>query len=146
MKKAYATLDVVVVVPRFRVNPLVMVEHGDGRIVLEHYQRVERLAANRKLATVHHFLQRQKRVSFALSLLLAQREQPVADAQCGRLAGGGEFLEGDTAFGLEADIDDGHVLFDGRDEAPDDLAFSRMSVREGLFEKRREIVAGWIGL
>jgi hypothetical protein len=65
----------------------------------------------------------------------------VADLQRGVPALGAELLQRDATLDLEADVDDGHVLFDGRDEAPDDLAFARMAVRERLFEKRREIVA-----
>ena len=40
-------------------------------------------------------------------------------------AGAGEFLQRHAAFGLQADVDDGHVLFDGDDDALDDRAFDR---------------------
>ena len=42
----------------------------------------------------------------------------VADLDLGRLAGGGEFLERDAAFGLQADIDEGEVVLDGDDACP----------------------------
>ena len=42
----------------------------------------------------------------------------------GRVAAeAGEFLEGDAAFGLEADVDDGDIFFDGDDNALDDGTF-----------------------
>ena len=47
----------------------------------------------------------------------------IADLDGGVFAGLGEFLGGDTAFGLEADIDDGEVVFDGDDAAIDERAF-----------------------
>ena len=53
----------------------------------------------------------------------------------------GEFLEGDAPFGLEADVDDGHVLFDRDDLALDDRSFERFVGAVGLVEKRGEILA-----
>ena len=53
----------------------------------------------------------------------------------------GEFLEGDAALGLEADVDDGHVLFDGDDAALDDRAFEGLVLAIGLIEQSGEILA-----
>src|SRR5690606_20610545 len=63
----------------------------------------------------------------------------------GVLALGAEFLQRDTAFHLEADVDNGHVLLDGGNDTAHDLAFARMTVREGFFEHAREIFASRIG-
>ena len=65
----------------------------------------------------------------------------VADAGRGIAAVIGEFLEGDAAFRLQADVDDGHVLFDGDDPALDDRALEGLVVAVGLVEKRGEILA-----
>ncbi len=65
----------------------------------------------------------------------------VADLQRAVLGLGAEFLQRDAAFDLQADVDDGHVLLDRGDEAANDLAFARMTIREGFFEHAREIVA-----
>ena len=65
----------------------------------------------------------------------------VADARRRIAAMIGEFLEGDTALGLQADVDDGHVLFDRDDLALDDRAFEGLVVAVGLVEKRCEILA-----
>ena len=46
-------------------------------------------------------------------------------------AGAGEFLEGDAAFGLQTDIDDGDVLLDGDDDAADDGALVGIRTAEG---------------
>ena len=53
----------------------------------------------------------------------------------------GEFLERDAPFGLEADVDDGHVLFDRDDLALDDRSFERFVGAVGLVQKRGEILA-----
>ena len=65
----------------------------------------------------------------------------VADAGGGIAAVIGEFLEGDAALRLQADVDDGHVLFDGDDPALDDRALEGLVVAVGLVEKRGEILA-----
>ena len=67
----------------------------------------------------------------------------VTDLQVGLLARRGEFAQRHAAFGLQADVDDGHVVFDAGDGALDDAAFKAVGVAEGLFEKFREIVARW---
>ena len=65
----------------------------------------------------------------------------VADAGGGIAAMIGEFLEGDAALRLQADVDDGHVLFDGDDPALDDRALEGLVIPVGLAEKRGEILA-----
>ena len=70
----------------------------------------------------------------------------VADLELAVLGLGAEFLHRHAALDLQADIDDGHVLFDGRDDAANDLALARVAVGERFFEKRSEIVAGGICL
>ena len=46
----------------------------------------------------------------------------------------GEFLERHAPFGLEADVDDGHVLFDRDDLALDDRSLERLVVAIGLVQ------------
>jgi hypothetical protein len=70
----------------------------------------------------------------------------IADLHLAILGLGAELLHRHPAFDLQADIDDGHVLFDRRDGAADDLALAGMPVGERFLEKRREIIAGWICL
>ena len=65
----------------------------------------------------------------------------VADSRRGIAAVVGEFLEGDAALRLQADVDDGHVLFDGDDPALDDRALEGLVVPVSLVEKRGEILA-----
>ena len=52
-----------------------------------------------------------------------------------------EFLEGDAAFGLEAEIDDGDIFFDRDDDALDDGAFKGLVLAIALVEKRCKILA-----
>src|SRR5205085_8803821 len=66
----------------------------------------------------------------------------VADLEVALAAGAGKFAQGHAAFGLQADVDDGHVLFNCDDRALDDGAFLQVSAAEGFVEHRREIVAG----
>jgi hypothetical protein len=49
----------------------------------------------------------------------------VADLEFGLLAGSGEFAQRHAAFALEADVDDGEIIFDGGHGAFDDTAFER---------------------
>ena len=70
----------------------------------------------------------------------------VADGELAFAAGAGEFLEGDAAFRLGADVDDGHVLLDRDDAALDDGAFGDLVLEEGLLEQSREIVAARVTL
>ncbi len=53
---------------------------------------------------------------------------------------GTEFLQRNAAFNLEANIDDGHVLFDGNDLAAHDLTFTGITGGKGFVQKRGEIV------
>src|SRR5262245_38000890 len=54
------------------------------------------------------------------------------------LAGLGEFLDGDTAFSLEADIDDHIIILDRNHPALDHLAFRRGGGAEGFGEEGLE--------
>src|SRR5690606_25625291 len=49
--------------------------------------------------------------------------------------GGAEFLHRHAAFGLETDVDDRQVLFNGNDRALDDGAFDRIDIVEALKEQ-----------
>ena len=53
----------------------------------------------------------------------------------------GEFLERHAPFGLEADVDDRHVLFDRDDLALDDRSFERFVGAVGLVQQSGEILA-----
>ena len=66
----------------------------------------------------------------------------IADLDFVVAAGTGEFAQRNAAFGLQADVDDGHVLFDRNNDALDDGAFLQIAAGEGLVEHRGEIVAG----
>ena len=62
----------------------------------------------------------------------------------------GEFLQRDPAFGLQTDVDQRHVLFDGDDAALDDRALKGLVGAVRLIEqcgkivtRRRERVGGW---
>ncbi len=92
---------------------------------------------------------------FAARLFAAQRYDPfavlepldedvdvVARLQFGILPGRGEFLQTDAAFGLQADVDQNHVVFDLDDGSLDHTAFEAAIVTEGFFEKIGEIFVG----
>ena len=68
----------------------------------------------------------------------------VADLEFAFAAGPGEFAQRHAAFGLQADVDDGHVLFNRNNDALDDGAFLQVAAGKGLVEHRGEIVAGRI--
>ncbi len=68
----------------------------------------------------------------------------VADLEFAVTAGAGEFAQRHAAFGLQADVDDGHVLFNRNHVALDDGAFLQVAAGEGLVEHCREIIAGRI--
>ena len=55
-----------------------------------------------------------------------------------------EFAQRDTAFGLEADIDDDEVVFDGEDCGGDDASLDHAAGAEALIEQGGEIFAGWV--
>lgn len=69
----------------------------------------------------------------------------VADLERAVLGLRAEFLQSDAAFDLQTDVDNGDVLFDGRDDALGNIAFGKIGLREGFFEKRCEIITGWVG-
>ncbi len=52
-----------------------------------------------------------------------------------------KFLEGDAAFGLQTDVDDGNIFFDGDDDALDNRALESFVLAIALIEKRRKILA-----
>src|SRR5262249_23518022 len=64
----------------------------------------------------------------------------VADLDIVLPARAGEFAQGDAAFGLEADVDDGEILLDPDDDAFDDGSFLQVSVTERFFEQLGEIL------
>src|SRR5215203_727827 len=68
----------------------------------------------------------------------------VPDLEFAVLAGSCEFTQRHTAFGLEADVDDGHVLLDRNNDALDDGAFLQIAAGKALVEHRGKIVAGRI--
>ena len=68
----------------------------------------------------------------------------VADLEFAFLAGAGEFAQRHAAFGLQADVDDGHVLLDRNNDALDDGAFLQIAAGKALVEHRGKIVAGRI--
>ena len=71
----------------------------------------------------------------------------VADLERLLAAGSHEFLEGDAAFGLQPDVDDGDVLFDGDDGALDDRPLEGFIFAVTLVEQGGKILArrrrGW---
>src|SRR3984957_5120426 len=68
----------------------------------------------------------------------------VADLEFAFFAGPGEFAQRHAAFGLQADVDDGHVLLDRNNGALDDGAFLQIAAGEGLVEHGGKIVTGRI--
>src|ERR1700694_5135315 len=68
----------------------------------------------------------------------------VADLEVAFAAGSCEFAQRHAAFGLQADVDDGHVLLDRNNDALDDGAFLQIAPGKGLIEHRGKIVAGRI--
>src|ERR1700709_822466 len=68
----------------------------------------------------------------------------VTDLEFAFAAGHCEFAQRHAAFGLQADVDDGHVLFDRNNDALDDGAFLQVATGKGLVEHRSEIVTGRI--
>src|SRR5450631_1380238 len=59
-------------------------------------------------------------------------------------AGPCEFTQSHAAFGLQADVDDGHVLLDRNNDALDDGAFLQIATGKALVEHGGKIVAGRI--
>src|SRR5262249_13211922 len=69
----------------------------------------------------------------------------VADLELALAARSGEFADRDPALGLQADVDDGHVFFDGDDGALDRGPFVQIALGERLFQQRGEIFARRLG-
>src|SRR5207302_2268925 len=65
----------------------------------------------------------------------------VADLELAFAAGTGEFAQRHAAFGLQADVDDGHVLFNRNHLALDDGTFLQVAAGKGFIQHRGEIVA-----
>ena len=65
----------------------------------------------------------------------------VADLQRAVLGLGAEFLQRNATFNLEADVDDGDVLFDRGNDALGDIAFGEIVSGEGFLQKGCEIFA-----
>ncbi len=63
----------------------------------------------------------------------------VADLELALAARSGELADRDAALGLQADIDDGHVLLDGDDGSLDDGPFVQIALGERLLEHRGKI-------
>src|SRR4051812_18673140 len=68
----------------------------------------------------------------------------VANLEIAFAAGAGEFAQRDAAFGLQADVNDGLVLFNCNYLALDDGAFLQIAAGEGLVQHCSEIVTGRI--
>src|SRR3984957_7480 len=68
----------------------------------------------------------------------------VTDLELAFAAGSCEFTQRHAAFGLEADVDDGHVLFNRNNLALDDGAFLQVAAGKGLVEHGGKIVTGRI--
>ena len=65
----------------------------------------------------------------------------VADLEIAFAAGPGEFAQRHAAFGLQADVDDGHVLFNRNHLALDDGAFLQMTIAERFLDHAGEVFA-----
>ena len=65
----------------------------------------------------------------------------VADARRRVAAVIGEFLQRDATLGLQTDVDQRHILFDGDDAALDDRTFERLVGAIGLVQKGGKILA-----
>ena len=64
----------------------------------------------------------------------------VANLQLAVTTRAGKFAQGHAALGLQADVDDGHVLLDGNNLALDDGALLQAAAGKGLVKHRGEIV------
>ena len=90
--------------------------------------------AARLVAREHRFAER---ILDALEINL----DLVADLDLAAAAGTGKFADRDAAFGLRADVDQRHVLFDTDDLAFDDGAFLQIALAECLIEHCGKIFA-----
>src|SRR3954469_6647649 len=68
----------------------------------------------------------------------------VANLEIAFAAGSCELAQRHAAFGLQADVDDGHILLDRNNNTLDDGAFLQIAAGEGLVQHRSEIVTGRI--
>ncbi len=113
----------------------------DLLVVLERLlQLAPALLAARLVARQHGFTER---------ILDAVEEHLdlVADLELAFASGAGKLAQRDAALGLQADVDDGHVLFNRNHLALDDGAFLKVSAGEGFIQHRGEIVAaGVVGI
>src|SRR6185437_6190878 len=91
------------------------------------------LLATRLVARQHRFAER---VLDPLEIHL----DGVADFEVALPARAGELADRNATLGLEADVDDGHVLLDGDDGALDHGPFVHVAVVEGLLEHRGKIL------
>src|SRR5436853_341376 len=60
----------------------------------------------------------------------------VTDLEIAFAAGPGEFAQRHAAFGLQADVNDGHVLLDRNNDTLDDRAFLQIAAGKGLIKHR----------
>ena len=104
-------------------------------VVLERlFELAPALLAARLVARQHGFAER-------IFDAVEEHLDLVADLEVGLAAGPGEFAQRHAAFGLQADVDDGHVLFNRNHLALDDGAFLQIAAGEGLVQHRGKIVA-----
>ena len=55
-----------------------------------------------------------------------------------------EFLERNTAFGFQTDINNDEIFFDPDNETVNDLAFEHVAAMEAFIKQGRKIVAAWV--
>ena len=112
---------------------LVEDDAGDLLVVLERgFQLAPAFLAPRLVARQHRFAER---VLDALQIDF----DLVADLEIGLASGPGEFAQRHAAFGLQTDVDDGHVFFDADDLALDDGTFLQVSAAECFVEQLGEV-------
>src|ERR1700733_8891386 len=104
-------------------------------VILERFfELAPAFLAARPVARQHGFAER---ILDALEIDLNR----VADLNLVIAAGPGEFAQRHAAFGLQANIDDGHFAFDADDGALDDGAFLQMTVAEGFIDQLGKVFA-----
>ena len=112
---------------------LVEDDAGDLLVVLERgLQLAPALLAPRLVARQHRLAER---VLDALQIDF----DLVADLEFVLPARPGEFAQRHAAFGLQTDVDDGHILFDADDLALDDGPFLQVSAAECFIEQLGEV-------
>jgi hypothetical protein len=65
----------------------------------------------------------------------------IADLDLGGAAGAREFAQRHPAFGLQADIDDGHVLLDPHDRPFDDGSLLQVTIAKRFLDHAGEVFA-----